>query len=122
MTALSLLVPLFALAFAFWFLGDEAEYSLWRLPFAGIFVGLTSEYALVDISLHLVGLMHYSAAFRLPYLTAQYTVCLLRPSLITKHFILSPTLLARLPPPSHDLAYPIPSPPSRTCIYPGLPP
>jgi hypothetical protein len=44
MTALSLMVPLFALAFAFWFLGDEAEYSLWRLPFAGVFVGLTSEY------------------------------------------------------------------------------
>jgi hypothetical protein len=44
MTALSLMVPLLALCFAFWFLGDEAEYSLWRLPFAGVFVGLTSEY------------------------------------------------------------------------------
>jgi hypothetical protein len=42
MTALSLFVPLLAIAFAFWFLGDEAEYSWWRLPFAGVFVGLTS--------------------------------------------------------------------------------
>jgi hypothetical protein len=45
MTALSLFVPLLAIAFAFWFLGDEAEYSWWRLPFSGVFVGLTSKFA-----------------------------------------------------------------------------
>lgn len=43
MTALSLFVPLIAVSVAFWFLGDEAEYSWWRIPFAGVFVGLTSK-------------------------------------------------------------------------------
>ena len=43
MTTVSLFVPLIAVLFAFWFLGDEAEYSFWRIPFVGVFVGLTSE-------------------------------------------------------------------------------
>lgn len=43
MTALSLFVPLIAVFCVFWFLGEEVEYSWWRIPFAGVFVGLTSE-------------------------------------------------------------------------------
>lgn len=43
MTTLSLFVPLIAISCVFWFLSDEVEYSWWRIPFAGVFVGLTSE-------------------------------------------------------------------------------
>ncbi|GMK59234.1 hypothetical protein CspeluHIS016_0702490 [Cutaneotrichosporon spelunceum] len=61
MTVLSLFVPLVATAFAFWFLGSEVEFSYWRGLISGVIVGLT------------IGLMHYSAAFKLPYLSPEYT-------------------------------------------------
>ncbi|BEJ12564.1 hypothetical protein CspHIS471_0210240 [Cutaneotrichosporon sp. HIS471] len=61
MTVLSLFVPLVATAFAFWFLASEVEFSYWRGLISGIIVGLT------------IGLMHYSAAFKLPYLAPEYT-------------------------------------------------
>lgn len=77
MTALSLFVPLIAILCVFWFLSDEVEYSWWRIPFAGIFVGLTSGSSRLTNALpsdNVVELMHYSAAFYMPYLVASYTV------------------------------------------------
>ncbi|KAK8854768.1 hypothetical protein IAR55_003507 [Kwoniella newhampshirensis] len=61
MTTLSLFVPIIATAMAFWVIGSELEFQIWRVGFAGVFLGLT------------VGLMHYSASFRLPYLAVSYT-------------------------------------------------
>lgn len=80
MTALSLFVPLIAVFCVFWFLGEEVEYSWWRIPFAGVFVGLTSELLLAFRRTQgptdpTVELMHYSAAFQMPYLNVSYTVC-----------------------------------------------
>ena len=43
MTALSLFVPLIATVFAFWFIGSEVDFKIWRVVASGIFVGLTSE-------------------------------------------------------------------------------
>lgn len=62
MTAMSLLVPMVATALAFWVIGSELEFSVLRVLIAGGIMGLT------------VGLMHYSASFKLPYLTVSYTV------------------------------------------------
>lgn len=62
MTAMSLLVPMVATALSFWVIGSELDFSIWRVLLAGGIMGLT------------VGLMHYSAAFKLPYLTVSYTV------------------------------------------------
>ncbi|KIR73688.1 hypothetical protein CNBG_9583 [Cryptococcus deuterogattii R265] len=61
MTAMSLLVPMVATALSFWVIGSELEFSIWRVLLAGGIMGLT------------VGLMHYSASFKLPYLTVSYT-------------------------------------------------
>ncbi|WWD19086.1 hypothetical protein CI109_103544 [Kwoniella shandongensis] len=61
MTTLSLFVPIIATAMAFWLIGSELEFQIWRVGFAGVFLGLT------------VGLMHYSASFRLPHLAVSYT-------------------------------------------------
>lgn len=61
MTVLSLFVPLVATSFAFWFLASEAQFIWWRGLVSGFIVGLT------------IGLMHYSAAFKLPYLDPHYT-------------------------------------------------
>ncbi|WVR07510.1 hypothetical protein IAU60_004552 [Kwoniella sp. DSM 27419] len=61
MTAMSLLVPIFATFISFWLIGAEVEFQLWRVLFAGSFLGLT------------VGLMHYSASFKLPTLVVSYT-------------------------------------------------
>ncbi|KAL7422485.1 hypothetical protein Q5752_003133 [Cryptotrichosporon argae] len=60
-TVLSLFVPLVATAFAFWFLGSTDDFSWTRSVISGLIVGLT------------VGLMHYSASFKLPYLNVSYT-------------------------------------------------
>lgn len=62
MTAMSLLVPMVATALSFWVIGSELDFSIWRVLLAGGIMGLT------------VGLMHYSASFKLPYLTVSYTV------------------------------------------------
>ncbi|KIR78424.1 hypothetical protein I306_04566 [Cryptococcus gattii EJB2] len=61
MTAMSLLVPMVATALSFWVIGSELDFSIWRVLLAGGIMGLT------------VGLMHYSASFKLPYLTVSYT-------------------------------------------------
>lgn len=61
MTVLSLFVPLIATSFAFWFLASEAEFIWWRGIISGVIVGLT------------IGLMHYSAAFKLPDLEPSYS-------------------------------------------------
>lgn len=42
---MSLFVPLLATAFAFWFIGSENDFRMWRVVVAGVFVGLTSEYS-----------------------------------------------------------------------------
>ncbi|KAK4688817.1 hypothetical protein P7C73_g1293, partial [Tremellales sp. Uapishka_1] len=61
MTTLSLFVPLIATTFAFWFLGSELDFQIWRVIISGIIVGLT------------IGLMHYSAAFKIPSYIVTYT-------------------------------------------------
>ncbi|OCF39031.1 hypothetical protein I317_07168 [Kwoniella heveanensis CBS 569] len=61
MTALSLFVPILATFISFWLIGAEVEFQIWRVIFAGAFLGLT------------VGLMHYSASFKLPTLAVSYT-------------------------------------------------
>lgn len=79
MTVLSLFVPLIATSFAFWFLGSEADFVWWRGIISGVIVGLSSK---LDNLQHgerhclthaTVGLMHYSAAFRLPDLNPSYS-------------------------------------------------
>ncbi|WVQ82326.1 hypothetical protein IAT38_004454 [Cryptococcus sp. DSM 104549] len=61
MTAMSLFVPMIATALSFWVIGSELEFQVWRVFLAGAFLGLT------------VGLMHYSASFKLPNLDVSYT-------------------------------------------------
>ncbi|WVQ68033.1 uncharacterized protein L199_006239 [Kwoniella botswanensis] len=61
MTALSLFVPILATFISFWLIGSEIDFHIWRVLFAGAFQGLT------------IGLMHYSASFRLPTLQVTYT-------------------------------------------------
>ncbi|ORX38480.1 hypothetical protein BD324DRAFT_649847 [Kockovaella imperatae] len=62
MTAVSLFVPLISTAMAFWFIGYELDIPWWRIVVSGVFVGLTIVF------------MHYSAAFRLPFLRVGYSV------------------------------------------------
>ena len=76
MTALSLFVPLAAVALAFWFVGSDLDFKMWRVAVAGIFVGLTSKpftpsFGTADLE---VALMHYSASFQLPNYDVHYTV------------------------------------------------